>query len=82
MRCYGEANLHEMKQGDTGAPPESLRFYIDGDPQLVFPLYEIIFNHASAWNSAERGSTQQKLENADNIQLKLPIRNFDRRRGD
>ena len=48
MRCHGDANLHELKIGDTGKPPESIRFYLDGDPQLVFPLYEIIFNHATA----------------------------------
>lgn len=48
FRCFGEANLHEMKIGSTGKPPEFLRFYLNGDPQLVFPLYEIIFNHARA----------------------------------
>ena len=48
FRCYGDANLHEMKMGATGKPPESLRFYLNGDPQLVFPLYEILFNHAKA----------------------------------
>jgi type VI secretion system protein ImpG len=46
MRCFGDANLHELKVAETGASPEFLRFYIDGDPQLTFPLYEIIFNHA------------------------------------
>ena len=48
MRCYGDANLHEFKVGDTEKPPEFLRFYINGDPQLIFPLYEMIFNNASA----------------------------------
>ncbi len=48
FRCYGDANLHEMKVGGSGKPPESLRFYLNGDPQLVFPLYEIILNHATA----------------------------------
>jgi type VI secretion system protein ImpG len=48
MRCFGDANLHELKVGDTGEPPESLRFFLNGDPQLTFPLYELIFNHASA----------------------------------
>src|SRR5215212_764939 len=47
MRCFGNANLHEMKVGGTDKRPEFLRFYIDGDPQLVFPLYEIIFNHST-----------------------------------
>lgn len=48
MHCFGDANLAEMKVGETGKPPEFLRFYINGDPQLIFPLYEMIFNHCSA----------------------------------
>jgi type VI secretion system protein ImpG len=48
MRCYGDAPLAEMKSADSPERPSSLRFYLDGDPQLVFPLYEIIFNHATA----------------------------------
>jgi type VI secretion system protein ImpG len=46
LRCYGDAPLHEMKDAASGERPKFLRFYIDGDPQLVFPLYEIIFNHS------------------------------------
>jgi type VI secretion system protein ImpG len=48
LRCYGDAPLAEMKSADSPDRPSSLRFYLDGDPQLVFPLYEIIFNHATA----------------------------------
>ena len=48
FKCYGDSNLSEMKMGATNEPPEFLRFYLNGDPQLVFPLYEIIFNHARA----------------------------------
>lgn len=48
FKCYGDSNLHEMRVGETGEPPEFLRFYLNGDPQLVFPLYEIIFNHAKS----------------------------------
>ena len=47
FKCYGDANLHEMKMTESGEAPEFLRFYIDGDPQLIYPLYEIIFNHAT-----------------------------------
>jgi len=46
LRCYGDAPLGDLKVSETGERPEFLRFYIDGDPQLVFPLYEFIFNHA------------------------------------
>lgn len=45
-RCYGGANLHELKPADPNGKIGALRFYLDGDPQLVYPLYEIIFNHS------------------------------------
>lgn len=48
MRCFGGGNLSELKPVDPGHDIDSVRFYIDGDPQLVYPLYEIIFNHASS----------------------------------
>lgn len=48
LRCYGDAALSEMKIGETGKPPQSLRFYLNGDPQLIFPLYELIFNHCQS----------------------------------
>ncbi|HZH34169.1 MAG TPA: type VI secretion system baseplate subunit TssF [Pyrinomonadaceae bacterium] len=46
FRCFGDANLHELKTGDTQEPIKKLRFYLNGDPQLVYPLYELIFNGA------------------------------------
>jgi type VI secretion system protein ImpG len=48
VRCFGDANLHELKIGESGKSPEFLRFYLNGDPQLIFPLYEMIFNSATA----------------------------------
>ena len=48
FRCYGEANLHELKFGETGEPLKSLRFYLNGETQLVYPLYELIFNSATS----------------------------------
>ncbi len=74
MRCHGDANLHELKIGETGKPPESIRFYLDGDPQLVFPLYEIIFNHATAIEIRPKDAplSNKTLKTITNIQLKLP----------
>lgn len=74
MRCYGDANLHEFKVEDTEEAPEYLRFYINGDPQLIFPLYEMIFNNASAleFRAKEAPFTQKTLASIRNIQLKLP----------
>lgn len=74
MRCYGDASLHEMQVGDTDEPPEFLRFYLNGDPQLVFPLYEIIFNHASAveFRPKEAPLNERAMQTITNIQLKMP----------
>jgi len=74
MRCFGNANLHEMKLGATGQSPESIRFYLDGDPQLVFPLYEIIFNHASTveFRAKEPPIGNKTLKTMTNMQMKLP----------
>lgn len=74
MRCYGDASLHEMQVGDTDEPPEFIRFYLNGDPQLVFPLYEIIFNHASAveFRPKETPLGEKAMQTISNIQLKLP----------
>jgi type VI secretion system protein ImpG len=74
IRCNGDANLHEYRAGETGKTPESLRFYIDGDPQLVFPLYEMIFNHATAveFRAKETPISNKTLKTITNIQLRLP----------
>lgn len=74
MRCFGNANLHEFKVGGTGKVPESIRFYLDGDPQLVFPLYEMIFNHASSveFRAKDQPIGNKTLKTLTNIQLKLP----------
>ncbi len=74
MRCFGDSNLSEFKLGDTDEPPEFLRFYIDGDPQLIYPLYEIIFNHASAveFRPVDAPLDDPGMQTITNIQLKQP----------
>lgn len=74
MRCFGDANLHEFKVGKTGEPLKFLRFYINGDPQLIFPLYEIIFNQATKveFRAKEQPIGNKTLKTLTNIQLKLP----------
>jgi len=74
FRCFGDANLHEYNVGETGEPPKSLRFYIDGDPQLVFPLYEIIFNHATKVEIRPKETPlgEGTLKTLTNIRLKPP----------
>jgi type VI secretion system protein ImpG len=74
MRCFGDANLSEFKVGSTDKPPEFLRFYLNGDPQLVFPLYEIIFNQTTKveFVAREQPLGNKTIKTLSNIQLKLP----------
>ncbi|HKX26975.1 MAG TPA: type VI secretion system baseplate subunit TssF [Blastocatellia bacterium] len=48
LRCVNNTRLGELKAAQDEKAPliESLRFYLSGEPQLVYPLYEAIFNHA------------------------------------
>lgn len=72
--CYGNSPLAEMRMGDSGKPPESLRFFLNGEPQLVFPLYEIIFNHAAQIEFRQRDTPigSRSFKTISNIQLKTP----------
>jgi type VI secretion system protein ImpG len=74
MRCFGDSRLSEMTLGAGTERPRSLRFYLNGDPQLVFPLYEIIFNHATSveFRPKEAPLGQKTLVTLTNLQLKLP----------
>jgi len=74
MRCFGDSNLHEFKVGSTGEPLKFLRFYINGDPQLIFPLYEMIFNQVTRveFRAKEAPIGNKTLKTLTNIQLKLP----------
>ncbi len=75
MRCYGDGNLHELKSANGGDQrPDHMRFYIDGDPQLVFPLYEIIFNHAEKveFRPREAPLNAATMKTLTDFQLRLP----------
>lgn len=75
MRCFGDANLSEMTVGAGNNRPKSLRFYLNGDPQLVFPLYEIIFNHAVSVEFRPKEAPDlghKTLKSFSNLQLKPP----------
>ncbi|MGI8468502.1 MAG: type VI secretion system baseplate subunit TssF [Pyrinomonadaceae bacterium] len=75
LRCFGDAALSEMKVGETGKPPEFLRFYLNGDPQLIFPLYELIFNHCSALEFRAKELPADKMTltaSVFNYQMNLP----------
>lgn len=74
LKCYGDAMFSEIKNSETEKPVEFLRFYLNGDPQLVFPLYELIFNHASAVELQPKDPpiTNKTMLTMSNFQLKLP----------
>ncbi len=46
LECYNETKLSTLRTGEA-KQIDSLRFYINGDPQIVYPLYEMIFNQAT-----------------------------------
>ncbi len=74
LKGFGGVRLSEIEVGDSQKPLDHLRFYINGDPQLAFPLYELIFNHASAVEIFPRESPiDNSLANTmASIQLKQP----------
>src|SRR5262249_42465763 len=47
LRCVNETTLATLKSGEGQKPIDSLRFYLNGEPQVIYPLYEMLFNHVS-----------------------------------
>lgn len=47
LSCLNDTTLATLNAGDAQRPIDSLRFYLNGDPQLTYPLYEMLFNHAT-----------------------------------
>ena len=47
LACMNETTLASLRTGETQQPIDNLRFYLSGEPQLVNPLYEMIFNHST-----------------------------------
>ncbi len=74
LRGFGESALSELKNAETGEPLEFLRFYLNGDPQLVFPLYELIFNHCAhvEIQPKEKPLGNKTMLTMANFQLKMP----------
>ena len=49
LKCAQQTPLAQIRLGDAeqARPIESLRFFINGDRSLTYPLYELIFNHTT-----------------------------------
>jgi type VI secretion system protein ImpG len=45
--CSNETSLSTLRKGESREPIDSLRFFLNGEPQIVYPLYEMLFNHAT-----------------------------------
>jgi len=74
LKCYGGGDLGAFELDGSDKPFEYLRFYLDGDPQLVYSLYEIIFNQSTSVEIRPReGKLGDKtLHTITNLRLKLP----------
>jgi type VI secretion system protein ImpG len=59
LRCANGTHLGELKAGrdEKASLIDSLRFYLSGEPQLVYPLYEAIFNNAVAVELRPKSAT-------------------------
>ncbi len=72
LRCLNNTRLSELTLGeDKSSLIEKLRFYINGEPQLVYPLYEMIFNNATG---VEFVSTSVKKKNGNAHRTPSPIK--------
>jgi len=49
LKCAQQTPLAKLRLGaaEESRPIDSLRFFINGDRSLTYPLYELIFNHAT-----------------------------------
>jgi len=67
LRCINDTQLSDLNLVDTDGLKliDTLRFFINGEPQVVYPLYELIFNNASRveirpGNSKNRGPVKTR----------------------
>ncbi|MBL8193174.1 MAG: type VI secretion system baseplate subunit TssF [Blastocatellia bacterium] len=47
LHCLNNTQLSELKQSEGKEPIDRLRFFLNGEAQLVYPLYELIFNNVT-----------------------------------
>ena len=72
FKCFNDTNFSQLRTGETDGkaqPIDSLRFFIDGEPQITYGLYELLFNNAVRVEVSaavqrrgpQRSSTPQKV---------------------
>ncbi len=63
LQCLNNTTVGELKVGEGKRPIESLRFYLNGEPQLTHALYEMIFNNETRVEVRGAGKTSIVLPN-------------------
>lgn len=73
FRCYGDTKLSEFRDGETSQIPNYIRFYLNDTPQIVYPLYEYIFNNAVAVEFRPKDITlSDRISTVTSLSPKLP----------
>lgn len=74
LKCINEVPFSELKFADEKGvrPVQALRFYLHGEPQLVYPLYEMIFNNAAGVELRGLPADTGDHPKADPIVVSLP----------
>ena len=73
LSCINETKLRELRAGQDEKAPliDRLRFYLSGEPQLVYPLYEMIFNNVTQVELRPKASRKGGGKNLP-ASIKLP----------
>ncbi|MBO0799712.1 MAG: type VI secretion system baseplate subunit TssF [Blastocatellia bacterium] len=72
LRCLNNTRLSELRAGQDETLIDSLRFYLSGEPQLVYPLYEAIFNNAAAVELRPKASARRNGQEKSPSSIELP----------
>ncbi len=75
LHCINNTRLSELKasQDEKSHLIDSLRFYLSGEPQLVYPLYEAIFNNAVAVELRPKSPSKRNKQGDDVKRAVAPI---------
>jgi type VI secretion system protein ImpG len=75
LRCFNDTKLSELTYGSEDKEATSidiLRFYLNGDPALVYPLYEMIFNNVKKVELIARPDQTKTGQKTPDLTLSLP----------
>ncbi|MFN7945849.1 MAG: type VI secretion system baseplate subunit TssF [Blastocatellia bacterium] len=86
LRCLNNTKLSKLQliAGEQSGRVEQLRFYLNGEPQLVYPLYELLFNNAVRAELrpvVSRTKTRTLSSTPDPVPVRLRAVGFDANEG-